>query len=329
MKKLPTETAIRKLFGKSVQELKFSLLNFNSIPTIGVKDEEQLTPNCSEYLLHCMGLYPSIAKAFKDRYDKQSNVDTLTIADEMFTPVWISPTSSKKLTHPKRFGGDHRTESQFNKIGVYATSQAFAKYTNGNLCAALASKMKFDSSKTNLSDPVISPIHVSNSEIEYIIERGISNNIGEKSNDILRYIAMYEKSNGKLGVSLISGDYDFVMGYVNISRRIEEHTNALRDFVKNKDQYKGVHLSRVEIGNIANNDPEKEHSIALSRIIAGAILVSDHLKILKNVYGVKNICQFDLARSEELIPVPVDEVINNYHPIKEYFAMTMALNAIK
>lgn len=328
--KIPAEQAIKNLFGKSAQELDFTLINFNSMPQLGLNGEEShRTPTCAEYIMHCMDIYPNIARAYKDRTEKQTNIDTMVIADETFVPMWISPSSTKKLTHPKPFGGDHRTETEFNKIGAYSTNQSFAKYTNGNFCAALASKMKFDSSKTNLSDPVVSPIHVGKTEIEYVMERGIVNNIGEKSSDILRYISLYEKSNGKLGVSLISGDYDFVMGYVNITRRIIEHTNALRDFVKNKDQYKGIHLSRVEVGNVGNSDPEKEHSIALTRLLAGSILVSDHLTVLKNVYNVTHICQFDLARSEELITVPIDDVINSYHPIKKYVAMTMTLNSIK
>ena len=156
----------------------------------------------------------------------------------------------------------------------------------------------------------------------------MANNVGDKSNDILRYVSLYEKSKGRMGVTLISGDYDFVMGHVNITRRIQDHIEALREQVKG-NQYKGVHLNRVELSNVGKDDPYREHSISLSRLLCGAILVSDHLKILKNVYGVKHMLQFDLARSNELLKVPIDEVINSYFPIKKYVAMTQTLSSIK
>jgi len=154
--------------------------------------------------------------------------------------------------------------------------------------------------------------------------------VGEKAVDHVKYIAVYNKSNNKLGTSLICGDKDFLFGYVNISRRIEAHINELRK-MNTIDQYKGVHLSPISLSGVPTDDNEERdiHSICLSRLIAGSILVSDHLKILKTIYGVKKVLKYDLTYSRDPHPVDIDEVINEYNPIKKYLVMAKTLNSIQ
>lgn len=325
--KIPAEREIKKFFGVPINDLAISLLNFNSNPCLGSPDSP--TPSCVDYINHSMSLYPSLAKAFKDRRRKQKKLTSLEVADQIFTPVWVSPSSGVTLTYPRDFGGDHRTESQFERLGVYSTNQLFAKYTNGNMCAALSSKVKYDASGVESNDVIVDPTCVGKTEFNYIMERGI---VSSKDNmpipDVLRFLAMYERGDGKSGVSLISGCQDFVTGSVNIFRIIENVVDELRDNARN-DQYKGVTLSSVNIGDNADSDPEKERSIRFARLVAGSIMVVDHLMILKNIYGVKNLLQFDLSENDELHTIPIDTVIDMYRPIKEYYIMASALNQIK
>lgn len=325
--KIPAESEIKKFFGASVNDLAITLLNFNSNPYLGTANSP--TPPCVEYINHTLSLYPSLAKAFKDRRRKQKKLSALEVADQIFTPVWASPSSGVSLTYPREFGGDHRTETQYGRLGIYSTNQLFAKYTNGNLCAALSSKAKYDASVMESSDVIVDPTCVGKAEFNYVMERGI---ISNKDNipllDVLRFVAMYERGDGKLGVTLISGCRDFIAGSVNISRIIENAVGELRENVKN-DQYKGVTLSNVNLGGDGDSDPQKEHSIRMARLIAGSIVVVDHLTVLKNLYGVKNLLQFDLSENEELHPIPIDTVIEMYRPIKEYYIMASALNQIK
>jgi len=316
---------LKLFFGAEIDNIDLTMININTNNNIGT--EKSNSPSCLEYINHSLILYPSLMKAYNERKEKQPTIDNTIVANEIFIPVCISPSSCIKLTYPKKFGGDHRSEAQFQKLGIYSTHQLFAKYTNGNICAALAGRFKFSSNPRKIFENVIPTQYTDKNDIDYVMSRGIVTDVGDNAVDILRYIIAYKKPDNKFGISLISGDYDMMMGYVNLMPILEKNIFSLRENIKH-DQFKGINLDSISIGNKSSNDVEG-NSITISRIISGAILIVDHLKILKSIYNVDTILEFNLDSSEEPIPIEIDSVIMDYQRIKNYYIMLHTLNAIK
>jgi hypothetical protein len=325
---ITAETAITRLYGTSVNNLAITMTNVNCNPSFG--SDNSSTPTCIEYINQCLRLYPSLLKSYNDRKQKQKDVDTLDIADEIFVPVWISPSTVHTLKYPKEFGGDHRTESLFEKIGVYSTEQILPKYTNGNLCTALSNKIKFSSiGASPTTDKVLQKYSPTNTDVEYMVGRGILSNAKNDSDEYIRYIAMYQRSNNKIGVNIFSGCLPLMTGVSAIFSTIQQLIEKIRE-CKPDTNYKGITLASIQAGakpDVVNS--YEYNSIYLTRLIAGSILIHDQLLMLRTVYGIKNVLQYDCSQSQDLIKISIDEVVNMYKPIKEYFVMAKCLNQIK
>lgn len=315
---------VKEVFGKRAKDLDITMINVNANPQYGNDADGTRVPKCKDLIDHATGLYPSLCKAYKDRMSKKRS--SKNAADEVFSSVWFSPSSCQKLPgHPLPFGGDHRTESMFNKIGVYSTTQMFAAYTDSCVHAVLASKNWFDS-KARTSDLLSTTAGLSEKDTEYATSRGAVNVVGDQTPESIRYMAKYERNDGRTGVSLICGSSEFLSGYVSIAPAIEACVGNLREYIKN-DQYKGINLKSISAGS-TSEEPDAASSIALSRLLAGSIITHDHLTVLKNVFGVNEIIDFD-GDGETLKKISIDGVIEDYAKVKKYYAMASALNAIK
>lgn len=325
-----TETQIRKVFlNKDVKDIRITVLNFNCSQKVGT--DKSNAPNCLDYVDYANDVFPTIANTYSERLRKEKNSDPLKIADSVLSPVWISPSSSVKLLNPKPFSGDPRSEAAYKKLGIYETQQLLARYSNGVVCAALASKLKYDSKGTEKIDYLVDPDAPVSKDTQYVLERGLANYVDERTSDFVRYIASYTRGDGKTGFTVISGDHTFVGGSVDITRLISKHVGELRQDVKT-DKYKGISIDSIPLGTLSESI-SGQSSVALCRALAGSILVADHLKLLKAFYGVTELFEIDNSRdngsNKIATMVPIDDVIADYQKIKQYAVMAKTLNAIK
>jgi hypothetical protein len=106
--------------------------------------------------------------------------------------------------------------------------------------------------------------------------------------------------------------------------------HILREEVKG-DQYKGINLSNVNIGQMLDKDASDadKATVSFARLIGGSILVHNLLMVMRNIYGVKNILQFDVSKTDEVLITNIKDVIDDYARVAEYFVMADTLGAIK
>ncbi len=323
---MTSEEILKSFFGKTVKDLRVSMINVNEHFNEGVEDCSM--PSTTKFLDLCVKFYPTLLKNYREDTAKVKG-DANIIADRIFMPCWFSPSSSKKKQHPKDFEGDHESDKLCKEFGLYATHQIFAMLDNPTLCAALASKLKFDSLGIKSPELIVSEDGFTAKEVGYVIERGACNAVGVKTADACRYVAMYQCGN-KAGVSLICGSPSFLSGSIDIFKSVFSHVDILKSIQKNKKR-NGIDLEEVSIGFVAKEktDQTKASSVAIARLLGGAIYTHDHLCVLKNIYGVKKLISIDKSSRTEMSKVDIDKVIEEYARIKKYYYSAKALNAIK
>ena len=322
------EKDIKKVFGVSAAEIALSVINVSCTATF--KKDIDIETNMKDQINMALRLYPTLIKTYHDRKDKE---DTDAKArDEVFTPLFFSPDSHIKLSHPKPWVGDFRTEAKVKELGLYSTDQMFAKYSNGILGAFLASKYRYNSNKSRNRNLIVDVENISASDSKYVIGRGACSVIGGDSIDSIRYICQYNYKD-KQGFSLISGNADFISGIDEVLSNMSFLVNKLKS---EQDTYKGMvftqntnmYYSSPIQENAESLSPE-HYSTMLGRLMIGSIITHDHLWVLKNIFGVEKIFELDDGASKPIKKISIDDVISQYTLAKKYVMSLVGLGLIR
>jgi hypothetical protein len=320
------EQIVQNCIGQPCKNIRVSMVNINSLPMEGNSEKSQ--PSCKHFVDYSSKLFPSIVKNFADECSKKKNEAKLDVAERFFVPFWFSPSSVKMRQHPLDFGGDHTSEVLYKNLGMYGTHQMFPIWNNVNLCPALASKKKFDSVGVNNAKLLIPEEGYGAKEVEYCVERGICNKVGATTTDYCRWVATYKSNNGKYNVSLLCGDMDFIGGSGAIFKSLFSHVDILKQAQENK-RFNGITLPDVSVNHVVENDATKSSGIAAARLLGGAVMMHDYLCVLRDIFGVKKLVEFDVANKDEIKSVSISTVIDDYAKVKKYYVLNTALKLIR
>jgi len=320
------EELVRNVCGAPVRDLRISMINVNSNINEGV--EESSMSSTQKFLEQCEQFHPTLLKNYRE--DQNLNKDALAFADKVFMPLWFSPSSSNKKTHPKDFEGDHRSDKLCKEMGLFATHQTFATFDNATFCAALGSKRKYDSLGTKQPELMVEEEGFTAKEASYAVERGACTTVGIKTGDSLRYIVPYKCSGGKIGVSLICGSHDFLSGSLDMLKNLNTHFNIMKAQQQNKNR-NGVDIVEASIGFVGKEkkDQLKMSSVLAARLLGGSVYTYDHLCILRDIYGAKKCCAYDRSAKKEMSFVDIDQLIAEYGAMKRYYVFCRMTNSIK
>jgi hypothetical protein len=321
-----SEEVICGFLGKSVNDLRISMINVNTDVHYGV--EEGSMSSTKKFLQQVAEFHPNLMKSYRDEVKALPNAKK-AIADKIFMPLWFDISASKKKSHPKDFDGHFSSGKECSALGLYATHQVFPVFDNATCCAALGSKLKYTSIQSGHPELLISEDGFSSEEASRVIDRGGCHTVGIKTNEYCRYLTTYQCDDKKTGVSLICGTHSFLGGSIDIFRELFTNIDILKSHQKNKKR-NGIDIEEVAVFSSEKNlDTQgKIKSVAIARILGGAIYVHDHLCMLKSVYNVKKLISIDSSNDQEHQTVSIDSVINDFARIKKYYVMAKALNAI-
>jgi hypothetical protein len=319
------EQIVQNCIGQPCKNIRLSMVNINSLPTEGSNEKSQ--PMCSQFVDQASKFFPSIVKNFAEEKSKKGE-NHLDVAERFFVPFWLSPSSVKMRQHPLDFGGDHTSEKLYKSLGMYGTHQMFPVWNNTNLCPALASKKKFDSVGIAAPKLLIPEEGYGAKEVEFCVERGICNTVGVTTSDYCRWVASYKAAGNKYNVALICGDIDFVGGSGAIFKRMFSHIEMLKENQENK-RFNGITLPDVSINFSSEENDAKANGVAVSRLLGGSILLHDYLCVLRDVFGVKKLVEFDVASKEGIKSVSITSVIDDYAKVKKYLTLAKALKLIR
>jgi len=321
------EKDIKTVFGVGANDIALSLLNIST--NASFEKENAIEIAMKDQINMALRLYPTLIKTFNDRKDKD---DLETARDEVFTPILFSPDSHVKLSHPKPWQGDFRTEAKMKELSIYSTDQIFPKYSNGILGSLLASKYKYNSNRNKNRNLLVSVDNVSASDTKYVLSRGACSGIGADSDDSVRYICQYKFKN-KSGFSLISGCSMFISGIDEILTNIVEGISSLKS---DNEHFRGIVFPKtVNMFYSAPIDKEaqaltKEHiATMVGRLMIGSIMVHDHLWVLKNIFGVEKIFELDDAGPKAIKKIAIDDVIKQFSLAKKHVMTIMGLGLVK
>jgi hypothetical protein len=317
---------IKGLFGDSISNISINMININSSSKEGTNDGK--FPSCNDFIKACNEYHLSLLTKLNSEKEKSKETDPLEFADKLFTPIWLSPSSMKSRTHPLDFDGNHVTEKATQKIGTYSTKQVVVNYDASDICAALASKIKFYSEEGKKPELLVPEEGYTVKQVDRSIERGMCNSVGLKTTDFIRYITRYKRGDGKTVVSLICGDYQFLSGSLDIFKRMFTLVDVIKSSQRNKKR-NGVDLSDKNISIAAKEDDVYDAaSVSFARLMGGAIFLHDHLCVLRDIYGVKKLLAFDTSSEKKSNPIPIQTVIDDYSRIKKYYTLLNSLKMI-
>jgi len=322
---MTAEKYVSNVFGTSCKNLKLNLINVNSNPTEGNTEKGQ---NVVTFIENMAAFFPNIVKNYNDDMKQHKPEEKMEVAERFFVPFWFSPTSSKNRQHPIDFGGDHNSESLYKDIDTLATHQMFAiLWNNTHLCAALASKKKYDSLGTVSPKLLIPEEGYSSKEVEYAIERGVCNTVGLQTTESCRWIGIHQAADKKYNATMICGDNTFLSGSCQIFKTLFDHIDIIKTRQNNK--FNGIKLADVSINSTNIDDKVKQSSLVIARLLGGSIFLHDYLCVLRDIFNVKKLVEIDTTIKNEQKVVSIDIVINDFAKVKKYVSIAKALKTIR
>lgn len=327
-----SEQTLKSLIGVSAKEMTMTMINVNTRHG----SSKTSTPKCIDYIKNCMTVVPKISTLI---IDQSSTKNKLSVLDRFLVPFWFSVNSVyKRDAALKPFGGATESEELYNSIGIMASHQVMARWTNPDICAIFGSKLMYDS-VGGKPDNMVDAGCYDLAESEYGVERGAYTGVGSDTNEMCRYILAYNRGDGKKNITTICGSADFIGGSQDIFKTVFMASDVITKNRKN-DQRKGVDLYDIRVGsdikkgqkkddNESNDFKVKEASIQIARVLGGACFTHDYLKLVADQYEVESIIEVNSSgKSDKMTVVDIHDVIEDYAKVRKYTAAAMALNAL-
>jgi len=319
-----SEKILKHKIGATTKEMTLTMINVNHDP-IPFNDIEDIEIDSIDYLDKSINLFHEIRNEIEKTGNSKKNVDDILV------PFWFSPNGSSKLFGSRKpFKGNTRTQELYDSMNIYSSRQLFARWLSSDICAALDSKIRYDSLGIDDPEPLIGGGY-ENSHVEYCKKRGICIEVGRKSNEICRYMTSYKMENGKNNIIFICGDKDFIGGSVDIFNKINIYSKSIQSYQKN-DIRKGINLEPVSINNavlFSDNDIDafkKNMTLSIVRLLSGACILHDYLCLIRDYYGVNKL--INTSVNSEYTGIDINEIIEDYSKVKKYSVTARALSAI-